>query len=64
MTHPAVARADAVAAEILTPEALQNVEHTIVTINAGGDVRLALRLLYGLAYMDGMLAMAKVGTPQ
>jgi hypothetical protein len=59
-----IAQADAIAAEILTPEAARKIEEAIVSINAGSDQRLVLRLLYGMAYMDGMLAMAKVGVPQ
>lgn len=59
-----VKHADAIAAEILTPEAIRQIEDAILTMNAGVDKRLVLRLLYGTAYMDGMLAMAKVGVPQ
>jgi hypothetical protein len=59
-----IARADAIAAEIMTPDAAQKIETTIVSLNAGCDPRVALRMLYGMAYMDGMLAMAKVGIPQ
>lgn len=60
----AAEQADAIAAEVLTPEGLDKIEQTIISLNAGQDPRLVLRTFYGLAYMDGMLAMAKVGMPQ
>jgi hypothetical protein len=57
-------QADAIAAEILTPEAAQKIDESLISLNAGADPRLVLRLLYGMAYMEGMIAMAKVGVPQ
>lgn len=60
----AAAQADALAAEVFTPDALQKIEQAVSVIREGGDPELVVRLLYGMAYMDGMLAMAKVGTAQ
>ena len=57
-------RADALALEVLTPETEEKIEQVLRLLRDGHDPYLSLRLLYGLAYMDGMLAMAKVGTPQ
>jgi hypothetical protein len=58
------AEADAIAREVLTPEAIEKIEQTALLLRTGHDTYLVLRLLYGTAYMDGMIAMAKVGVPQ
>lgn len=60
----AIAEADSIAAEIVTPEALQKIDEALISIRAGADPHLVLQLFYGMAYMEGMLAMSKVGLPQ
>ena len=64
MNRAATAQADAIAAELFTPDALQKIEQTLQVIRDGGDAELAVRFLYGMAYMEGMISMAKVGAQQ
>lgn len=60
----ALAQADAIATEVLTPQATEKIDQSVALIRSGRDPHLVLRLLYGMAYMDGMMTMAKVGLAQ
>jgi hypothetical protein len=64
MNMQAAAEADAIAAEILTPRMKQKVCEAIMAMEGGHDKELVLHVLVGFAYMEGMLAMSKVGFPQ
>lgn len=61
MTRTAAQEADAIAESVLTPEAAEKINQAADMIRAGLNPVLVLRLLYGLAYMDGMLSFANIG---
>lgn len=62
--HAVDAAADALAAEALTPKALETIDQAVIAIRAGRDPHQVLRLLVAMSYMDGLIAMSKVGIPQ
>jgi hypothetical protein len=60
----AAAQTDALAAEILTPRMKQKILESIAAMEGGHDKELVLQVLAAFAYMEGMVAMSKVGFPQ